>query len=142
MGPERETITTSPPTGQNVANCAANYPRNGSYPTEECKQFVVAEPVVSDANCENNRRYDTAEPINYICKIGQPLQDPQSALLCSAVSLLVKCRLRNCSQNLRRAWRRASVRAKRKGRLAALVFEDWNGPTSSQRTIPEAVKAC
>jgi hypothetical protein len=43
---------------------------------------------------------------------------------------------------LRRAWRRASVRAKRKGRLAALVFEDWNGPTSSQRTIPEAVKAC
>src|SRR5215469_3465057 len=75
MGPERETITTSPPTGQNVANCAANYTRNGSYPTEECKQFVVAEPVVSDANCENDRRYDTAEPINSICKIGQHLQD-------------------------------------------------------------------
>jgi hypothetical protein len=26
--------------------------------------------------------------------------------------------------------------------LAALVFEDWNGPTSSQKTIPEAIKAC
>jgi len=28
-----------------------------------------------------------------------------------------------------------------KAALAALVFEDWNGPTSSQRTVPKVIKA-
>jgi hypothetical protein len=39
---------------------------------------------------------------------------------------------------------RFGVRAKKrkKAALAALVFEDWNGTTSSQKTIPEAIKAC
>ncbi len=36
----------------------------------------MAEPVVKDTKCENDRRYDTAEPINYICKTGQHLEDP------------------------------------------------------------------
>jgi len=27
---------------------------------------------------------------------------------------------------------------RKKAALAALVFEDWNGPTSSQRTVPVA----
>jgi hypothetical protein len=30
---------------------------------------------------------------------------------------------------------------RKKAALAALVFEDRNGPTSSQKTVPEVVKA-
>jgi len=34
-------------------------------------------------------------------------------------------------------WRCAEPETKRKkAALAALVFEDWNSPTSSQRTVP------
>jgi hypothetical protein len=29
---------------------------------------------------------------------------------------------------------------RKKAALAALVFEDWNGPTSSQRTVPKQLK--
>jgi molybdate transport system substrate-binding protein len=80
--------STSPPTSQNEANCAADCPRNGSqcHPAEEHNQSTLAEPVVKDTKGENARRHDTAEPINHICKIGQHLQDPRSALLCAGAA--------------------------------------------------------
>jgi hypothetical protein len=31
---------------------------------------------------------------------------------------------------------------RKKAAKAALVFEDWNGPTSSQKAVPEANRAC